>query len=272
VAAARIEAVCCDAARAILFVGIEEKGAAHAAFRSPPEGDAALPEELLRDYHAYLGAVARAARNGAAAEDLTAGHSQMADPHARALQDRFAAFAAEHIDQLRDVLSHAAEPEQRQIAAVVIGYAPRKAEVVNDLQVALQDPDEAVRANAVRSLTAFAVLAATHPETSIAIAPTWFVEMLNSIVLSDRVEAARALVTLTDGSNTAALDQIRERALAAVIEMAQWKTPRYALPPFLLAGRLAGIPDAQIHQYWTSGRRTPVIQRAIGSASRRPLK
>src|SRR6266446_7647222 len=33
-----LEAVCCDDGKAVLFVGIEERGAAHFAFRSEPAG------------------------------------------------------------------------------------------------------------------------------------------------------------------------------------------------------------------------------------------
>ena len=39
----------------------------------------------------------------------------------------------------------------------------------------------------------------------------------------------------------AALDLLRERALADLAEMARWPTLRYALPPFLLMGRIAGL-------------------------------
>ena len=56
---ARVEAVCCDGPSAIVFVGVEEKGGPHAAFRTPPAGDAALPGELIDSYHQFLLAVQR---------------------------------------------------------------------------------------------------------------------------------------------------------------------------------------------------------------------
>src|SRR2546425_2324097 len=34
-----LEAVCCDDGKMILFIGIEEKGAPHFEFRTPPTGD-----------------------------------------------------------------------------------------------------------------------------------------------------------------------------------------------------------------------------------------
>lgn len=260
---ARLEGVCCDGDTAVLFIGIEERGAPHPSFRSPPAGDVVLPQELIETYDNFLAAVAKAAAQGRATEDLTAGHSMMDDPDARAFQPRFLAFAADHLDWLRQVLRQGPEPEQRAIAAAVIGYAPDKAKVIDDLQFALQDPDDAVRANALRSLTAIAIYAAKHPEAKIQISATWMVELLNSIVLNDRVEASKALVTLTDSPNPQAVALIRERALPALAEMARWKTLRYALPPFLVIGRVAGIPEAQIRQAWEKGDRERVISKAL---------
>lgn len=266
---ARVEAVCCEGREAILFVGIEERGGPHPALRSAPAGDAVLPADLVANYRQFLDAVERAATQGNAAEDLTAGHSLMADPRARAFQEQFAAFAASHIELLRGVLRNASEPEERAIAAAVIGYAPRKQDVVDDLQYAVEDPDEGVRANAIRSLSAIAVLEVKRPDLAISLAPTWFVDLLNSVVLSDRVESVRALINLTERPNRAALELIRERALPALVEMARWKTLSYALPPFLLVGRIAGLPDDQIRQHWEKGEREPVIQIALAPVRRR---
>src|SRR5580658_7336240 len=109
---ARVEAVCCDGKDAALFIGIEERGAPHAAFRSEPDGDAALPQDLLNSYNQYLAAVTRAAARGNTAEDLTSGHSVMDDPGASALQSGFVKFAAEHVSALHDVLHNGAEAEQ----------------------------------------------------------------------------------------------------------------------------------------------------------------
>ena len=58
--------------------------------------------------------------------------------------------------------------------------------------------------------------------------------MLNSVVLSDRIKAAKALVNLTDSRPVTTLDLLRERALPSLGEMAQWHSLTYALPPFLL--------------------------------------
>jgi hypothetical protein len=269
VVAGRVEAVCCEGARANLFIGIEERGAPHASFRSEPAGEVTLPEDLCSSYQRFVAAVARAASRGETAEDLTAGHPMMADAEARSYPPEFISFAATHLVQLRDVLRNAAEPDQRAIAAAVIDYAPNKKEIVDDLQYAVQDPDESVRANAIRSLTAIGVLAATQPGLGIKVSPTWFIELLNSIVLSDRVESAKALLTLTDRGDPAVLGQIRERALPALTEMARWKTPRHALPPFLLLGRVAGLADAEIQQRWEKGDRETVIGKALANPAKK---
>jgi hypothetical protein len=257
---ARVEAVCCDGRNASLFIGIEERGAPHPNLRAAPTGDAVLPQAAIDLYHRFLAAVQHAG-SGGASEDLSAGHSVMSDPEARTVQDRFGEYAAAHLDVFRDVLRNAADPDQRAIAATLIGYATRKAEVIDDLQLALQDPDDSVRGNGLRALNAIAVLASKQPALGLRISPTWAIELLHSVVLSDRVEAVNLLLTLTDHSQRAVLDQIREQALHDVMEMARWKTPGYALPSFLLAGRLAGWTDAQVQQAWKKGERDAVLQR-----------
>lgn len=259
---ARVEAVCCQGRRAILFIGIEERGGAHAAFRSPPAGESTLPEDILGTYNEFLGAVNHAAGQGRTAEDLTAGHSRMDDPTARAMQDRFIAFAVDHVDLLREVLRNGSEDDQRAAAAAIIGYVPKKEAVVDDLQYALQDPADAVRANAARALNAFAV-------AGIKFSPTWLLELLNSVVLSDRVEAVRTLLTITDKNAPEALAQIRDRGLPSLIEMARWKTASYALPPFLLVARVAGFTDDQAQESWKKGDRETVISKASGSLLRK---
>jgi hypothetical protein len=56
---------------------------------------------------------------------------------------------------------------------------------------------------------------------------------------------------------------MRERALTNLVEMARWKSLPYALPPFLLLGRIAGMADAQVQQAWQSGNRESVIAKVL---------
>jgi hypothetical protein len=263
---ARVEAVCCEGGSAILFIGVEERGGPHTAFRTEPNGDATLPEDLLTTYRQFLQAVQKAAARGSATETFSAGHSFMDDPEARAFQDKFSEYAQANLENLRSVLRNGADESDRAAAATVIGYVSKKQDVVNDLQYALSDPDDAVRANAMRSLDAFAVLASREPQLGLKVAPTWFVELLHSVVLSDRVEATRALLILTDKGGQPVLDQLRERAVPDLVEMARWKTLRYALAPFLLVGRIGGFTDAQTQEYWQKNDRAPVIEKAQAAA------
>ena len=75
---------------------------------------------------------------------------------------------------------------------------------------------------------------------------------------------AKALLLLTDHGGQSAIDLIRERALPDLAEMARWKTLRYALPSFLLLGRVAGLPDAVTQQAWEKGDREAIIRKALG--------
>jgi hypothetical protein len=92
--------------------------------------------------------------------------------------------------------------------------------------------------------------------------------MLHSIVWTDRNNAAVALVTLTESRDPNVLDHLRERALDAVIEMARWKHLPHALPGFILAGRIAGLPEAEIQDAWNKEHRDDVIRKAIASGKK----
>jgi hypothetical protein len=45
--------------------------------------------------------------------------------------------------------------------------------------------------------------------------------------------------------------------------MARWESLRYALRPFVLAGRIAGVPEQEIQQRWSNGEREQVIRKAV---------
>jgi hypothetical protein len=134
---------------------------------------------------------------------------------------------------------------------------------VDGLQYALQDQDNTVRQTAMRSLQAVAVGAKIHPGQQVHIEPTWFVELMNSVVWSDRRGASLALVNLTENHDPETLSLIRARALDSVLEMARWHDLEHALPGFILAGRLAGLDEKEIQAAWVSGDREPVLKQAL---------
>jgi hypothetical protein len=51
---ARLEAVCCEDGKAILFVGVEERGAPHFTFRALPAGSAVLPQDIVDTYQKFM--------------------------------------------------------------------------------------------------------------------------------------------------------------------------------------------------------------------------
>jgi hypothetical protein len=115
----------------------------------------------------------------------------------------------------------------------------------------------------MESVKAVLVGSRLHPDQQIKIEPVWLVELMNSVVWSDRRDAAKVLVNLTDKYNPQTLDLLRQRALNSVVEMARWHEMEHALPGFILAGRLAGLSEDEIKQAWVSGDREPVIEKVL---------
>ncbi len=255
VVAARVEAVCCDGSQATLFIGIEERGAEHLDTHDAPAGAAVLPDDVLGQYRDYLSETGRAARTGASA-----------GPAALKLEDGFRAFDEAHAALVRDVLRNSVDAEHRAGAALLMGFAPKKDDAIGDLQYALQDPDESVRANAARSLRGIAVQARKDLLPPPKIASVWLVGMLDSVVLSDRTQAVDTLLVLTDQVNAPVLSLLRERAFPALIEMARWKTLEYALPAYMLLGRASGIREQTLLDTWRKGDREREIKKAEDAA------
>ncbi len=267
IVASRVEAACCKAGAMILYVGVQERDAPRFEFHPAPTENVSLPVELVGNYHTFLDAVSDSLRGKNADEDLTNGYSLMADPECRQLQQSFLPFADHDLALIDHVLRDSADAEQRTIAAYVLQYAPRgprtSKTLVDGLQYALQDQDDTVRETAMRSLGAVAVGARLHPGQQIRIEPTWFIELMNSVVWSDRHNASLALVNLTEKHDPETLALLRERALRSVIEMARWQDLKHALPAFILAGRLAGLDEKEIQDAWVSGDRDRVLQLAM---------
>jgi hypothetical protein len=210
-------------------------------------------------YSAFTAALAQAVHDGEAAEDISRGHSLMQNDAARAQQLRMASLAESNLATIRKVLAESMYPEQRAVAAYVMQYAPEKAAVVPDLQVALRDPDSSVRRNAARSLTAIALLGRRESSLGIRVQPTWFIELLNSAALSDRQEGVRAMLAFTDQADENTMTNLKLRALASLFEMARWQHLPDALPAFLLLGRVAGWKDDATQEAWSSGERDKTV-------------
>jgi hypothetical protein len=265
VAVSRVEAACCAGHNMVLYVGIEERDAPHMDYHETPTGDVKLPIELASAYQKFLDEVPGSIRGRNADEDLTNGYSLMQDPECRRLQDSFIPLVAANLLLVDRVLRESADPEERTAAAYLLQYGPRGNHttkiILDSLQYGLRDVDDNVRENAMRALRAVAIGGKVHPEQQIRLEPTWFVELMNSVVWSDRRDATRALVNMTENHDAETLALLRERALPSVIEMARWHDLKASLPAFILAGRLAGMDESAIKSAWVGGDRESVLKR-----------
>src|SRR5262249_13167170 len=130
VAEAHIALVCCDAGKAILFVGIHEKGTPSLQFRPAPQGKVRLPQDVAQAGDDFQKARSDAVLKGNSVEDDSRGHALSNDPSARAIQERFVTLAARDLKLLRDVLRHSADAEHRALAVQVIAYTANKQAIV----------------------------------------------------------------------------------------------------------------------------------------------
>lgn len=266
--------ICCDAGRLILFIGIEERGAPTPRHRKPPTGDDRLPEDVIAAGRRFAKVFGESVQRGDNGEDLSRGHSLANDPATRAVQEEFLGFARRDLPLLKKVLRKSSDTGHRALAAQVIGYAPDKQAVVDDLLSAMQDPEEAVRNNAMRALLVFAeatrqAQAAPGPPGPGAVAvrvPAGpFVEFLHSPEWTDRNKAAGALMALTATRERATLVELRRTALGPLTEMAQWKSAGHALPAYTILARIAGTSDEEAKRLWDEGNRRTVIDAAAAS-------
>jgi hypothetical protein len=260
VARARLNCVCCTEGKTVVFVGIHETGAPQLRFRDPPTKQLALSEQAAELSRRFGVALEEAVRSGDAGDDVSQGHSLASNRKARAIQEEVIAFAAVHVEELRTVLRHANSPEQRSIAAWMLGYGPDKRAVVPDLLYAVEDADEGVRNEATRSLGAIAALAARRPELGIEIPADRFIEMLRSVEWSDRNKALLVLQALTENRPVHIMKPLKEQAMPALVEMARWRSHGFAA--FQIAARVAGVEEKSIGAAWVQGDRDRIIAKA----------
>jgi hypothetical protein len=256
---ARLQVVCCEAGKNILYVGISEKGAPALRFRTPPHGRVRLTHDMLRAGESFSDALMRAVLKGDAGEDNSQGHALANNPEARAIQERFIKFAARDLKLLREVLRESSDAKHRALAAEVIAYAASKRDVVKDLVYAMSDPDVDVRNNSIRALGVIAGFARSRPELRIEVSPQPFVEMLNSIEWYDRNKSSFVLYQLTANRDEAVLSSLRQHALQSLVEMARWKSPAHSQLPFFILGRVGNISEEEINKAWMTGSRQHLI-------------
>ncbi len=260
---ALLGAVCCEAGKSILYVGIREKGAPSLQFRTAPKGAIRLPETIVESGNAFYDALTEGIQKGDAGEDRLQGHALNSYPRARAIQERFITFAAQDFKLLRAALHESADAQHRALAAQIIAYTANKRDVVKALVYGMSDPDGDVRNSSMRALAVIAGFALASPKQRIIVPVEPFVDLLNSIVWTDRNKSSDALFRLTEKRDPAILSNLRERALPLLIEMARWKSPGHALFPFFLLGRIGNLSEEEIQKDWDSGNRETLIEMVL---------
>ena len=233
-----ISGVCCDAGRAILYVGIQESGSKKPTYLPPPTGNVRLPDELVAANAKFDKALIAAAVSGDLSEDDSQGHALEHNPEMRAVQEGYMRFASEHFALLKDVLIHSSDARHRALAAQVIGYAPDKRAAADCLSGAVYDADEEVRNNATRAIGVIANYANRNPGKKIHISPDPFIDMVNSPIWTDRNKGTMVLAMITEKQDSAVYAAIRKKALPALTEMANWKSSMHNGAPKLILERL----------------------------------
>jgi len=269
---ARLDAVCCEGGKAILYVGIKEKGAPSLLFRSAPKGAIRLPETIIQAGEAFSDALTEGVQKGDVGEDDSRGHTLNSYPKARAIQERFITFAAQDLKLLRAVLYESADAQHRALAAQITGYAPSKRGVVKDLLYGMSDPDSVVRNNSMRALAVIAGFGQQFPKQQIIVPVKPFIDMLNSIVWTDLNKSSFALYQLTEKRDPAVLSELRERALPSLVEMSRWKSPGHAFRAFFLLGRVGNLSEREIQKEWDSGNRETLIEKVLKKERTTPDK
>jgi HEAT repeat protein len=237
--------ICCTQEQQVeVYVGVAEKPVRQV--RTPPvfTGKARLPEDMIRADDEYDKQVREAVSRGQAREDDSQGHALAADyPPLRAVQQIFIDYARDHAALASEVLASSANARHRAVAAVILGYAPDKRAAATALIRGVSDPDDGVRNNATRALGVIATYSVAHPELGIHIDPEPFVEMLNSVVWTDRNKGEMVLAQLTAGREPGLMKLIGKRARPALIDMCRWKNPGHSFQGCLLLRRVEGLPD-----------------------------
>jgi HEAT repeat protein len=256
---ALLNAVCCDQGRAIIYVGIQERGSDVVSFRPAPAGNERLAADIVKAGDEFSQAFVPAVERGDIVEDRSQGHALNHDPAVRAVQDRFIVYAKRDLPALRQVLRNSSNAPERALAAQVLGYAPDKSAVVDDLVYGMSDSAEEVRNNAMRALL---VIAEMTERKAPPIPATPFIALLNSPVWTDRNKASGALQSLTRHRNAELLATLKRDAMDPLVEIARWKSEGHAMPGFLVLARIAGYSDDAAHDLWKRGERETVIQAA----------
>lgn len=143
------------------------------------------------------------------------------------------------------MIRESSDADHRAFAVQVIAYSTNKRAILSDLVYAVGDSDSDVRNAGVRSLWVLAKYARMHPEKRIEVPVGRLVDLLNSLVWTDRNKSSLALMALTESREPKLLRELREKALPSLFEMARWKSSGHSFASVAILGRMANIPDSE---------------------------
>lgn len=231
---------------AALFVGVREEGVPEPRFRAAPTGKLGLDPELRTATRRAGDQLIPAIQSGQAGEDHVDGYALSQYEPLRAIQRGFVEAAEARLDELVDVLRHAADPGDRAAAATIVAYGADKPAVAAALQHAADDPDEVVRNNAVRALGILAAHALEHPELGVTVDPAPFLQLIASLSWTDRNKGAAALASLSRARDPALLAALAEGSLDELAEMAVWHSHGHAGFALQTLARVAGVDEETV--------------------------
>jgi hypothetical protein len=244
----------------LIYIGLAGTSTKSLPYNPAPKGTARLPTTALDIYRQVDEAFGRAMQRGAAGEDDSKGYALSSDdPGLRASQMAMHEYAAQHAEEIRTVLRSAADNEQRQIAAELLGYANQSKQQLADLVWASHDSDGGVRNNATRAL---GVLARSNPKVAARIPAAGFIELLNSGKWTDRNKASGLLLQLSQGRAPKLLAAMRAQALQSLLEMARWRSG-HAYAARVLLGRIAGLEETRLQKLAGDNEQVDVLIKAV---------
>lgn len=242
-----VSPVCCDTSgNLMLYVGVGETDDVQLKFRKAPVARVQLPDEMINSYRNFTHQLDEAVQRGEVHEEDSNGYALNESALVLAEQRKFISYANEQLPIIIRVLTAAGDPEQRAAAAQILAYSANRKKAITYLLYAVTDENEEVRNNASRAISILAGYIRRHPDEKLYISPDPFINMLNSIVWTDRNKAASVLMELTALRDRKMLNLIKEKALPSVMEMAQWKDRGHAFFSYFILGRIAGISEDRL--------------------------
>jgi hypothetical protein len=242
-----INLVCCDInGDLMIYLGMGETDDVN-MYNKQPRQHARLPAKMIAAYNDYERQLEPAIKKGEASEDDSNGYALIKYLPARQEQNKFIVFAKQYQALLCAVIRNSVYQRDRAAATQVIAYSADKRKAIDCLIYAVNDNNDEVRNNAARALEILAGYLHKHPEVKISIPAAPFIKMMNSPEWTDRNKAASVLLQLTESRDRALLNELKQKCLPSIIEMAKWKDRAHAFFTFVILGRIAGIDDQQLN-------------------------